>query len=225
MEPAISRIRILCLLALVVAVLGAIPCTAQTPRSLMPVDAAASRPDFFSFRAHLQSVLARHDADALLQVLDPKIKVSFGGDDGIEDFKKFWRIQEPDSKLWEELATVLALGGSFDGSDTFTAPYTFSQWPRDLDSFENVAVTGSDVRIRTEPRIDAPTIARVSFSVLRLDDEAARSDWSTQEWTAVRINGRKGYIATRYLRSPIDYRARFVYSDGRWRLTFFVAGD
>jgi len=46
-----------------------------------------------------------------------------------------------------------------------------------------------------------------------------------EEWAAIRMNGQKAYIATRFIRSPIDYRARFRYADGRWRLVFFVAGD
>jgi hypothetical protein len=111
-----------------------IPSEAQAPRSLLPVDEATTRPDFFTFRAHLQAALAQHDLNALLEVVHPYIKARFGGDEGIEDFKKFWRIQEPDSKLWRELATVLALGGFFDGPDTFTAPYTFSRWLQDADS-------------------------------------------------------------------------------------------
>ena len=173
----------------------------------------------------MQAALAQHDLNALLEVVHPDIKASFGGDEGIEDFKKLWRIQEPDSKLWRELATVLALGGSFDGPDTFTAPYTFSRWPQDADSFEDVAVIGSNVRIRTQPRADAPTITSVSFSILRLDSEALRSDWMNSEWTAVTVNGRKGYVATRFVRSPTDYRARFMYTGGRWQLVLFVAGD
>jgi len=191
----------------------------------MPVDEASTRPDFFTFRAHLQAAIAGHDIGALLEIVHPDIKSSFGGDDGIEAFKEWWHIGDPDTKIWHELATVLALGGTFDGADTFTAPYTFTRWPQGVDAFENVAVIGSNVRIRTESRPDAPTITSVSFSVLHLDAEALSTDWTNREWTAVTVNGRKGYIATRFIRSPIDYRARFTYTSGRWQMTLFVAGD
>jgi hypothetical protein len=211
--------------AIALALLGSLCSAAQGLAPLSPIDEAVRRPDFFAFRAHLQAALAQHDVNALLEVVHPNIKSSFGGDDGIDAFKTFWRIQDPDSKLWRELATVLALGGSFDGADSFTAPYTFARWPQEADSFENVAVIGSNVQIRTEPRIGAPTIASVSFSVLHLASEALRSDWRSNEWTAITINGRKGYIATRFIRTPIDYRAIFTYSGGRWQMTVFVAGD
>lgn len=38
-------------------------------------------------------------------------------------------------------------------------------------------------------------------------------------------DGRKGYIASRYVRSSVDYRASLSRENGRWRLNFFVAGD
>ena len=38
------------------------------------------------------------------------IKNSFGGNDGIENFKKSWKIDQVNSPLWETLGTVLALG-------------------------------------------------------------------------------------------------------------------
>jgi hypothetical protein len=191
----------------------------------MPVDEAATRPDFFTFRAHLQAALVQRDLAALLDVVHADVKASFGGDEGIEAFKRLWRVEDKDSNLWHELATVLALGGSFDAPDSFTAPYTFSRWPDDADAFENVAVIGSNVHIRTEPRLDAPIITIVSFCVLPLDPEALNSDWTNNEWAAVTVNGRKGYIARRFIRSPIDYRARFTYTGARWQLTLFVAGD
>jgi len=216
---------IFCALAITLGGIAPIPGAAQGPRRSMPVDEAASRPDFFTFRAHLQAAIAQRDAAALLGAVHPDIKISFGGDDGIEAFKQFWRIQESDSRLWRELAMVLSMGGSFNGTDTFTAPYVFSRWPPDTDAFENVAVIGANVRIRTAPRIDAPTLTSVSFSILHLDAEALRSDRTNSEWTAVVVNGRKGYIATRFIRSPIDYRAMFTYAAGRWLLTLFVAGD
>jgi hypothetical protein len=198
---------------------------AQQSRVLLPVDEGASQPDFFTFRARLMVAIAERDTAAILDVLHPDIKLGFGGDHGIDDFKQMWQIKEADSKLWKEFGTVLALGGSFDGPDMFTAPYTFSRWPRDVDGFDYVAVVGSEVRIRTLPRADAPVVTQVSYEVLQLDAEASSKDWMTEDWTAVRIDGKKAYIATRFIRSPIDYRARFEKVDGRWRLVFFLAGD
>lgn len=157
--------------------------------------------------------------------MHPDIKNSFGGNDGLEQFKTIWRIDQPDSTFWKEFGAVLSLGGSFDNAGDFTAPYTFSRWPDDIDAFDNVAVIGANVRIRTLPRTDGQIVRHVSHVILRLATEPPSQTGTGDEWTAVRIDGKKGYIATRFVRSPIDYRAKFHYVDSRWWLVFFLAGD
>jgi hypothetical protein len=191
---------------------------------LLPVDEAASQPAFFSFRAQLQESIARHDVDAVMAVVHPHIKASFGGDDGIDAFRKMWTPEEPGSKLWATLARVLALGGSFQGVDTFVAPYTFSRWPQRFDSFEHVALIAADVRIREAPRADAAVVTTRSFAILPVARTAPRADGDA--WTAVQLDGRRvGYVSSQLARSPIDYRAIFTRSNGRWQLVTFLAGD
>ena len=65
--------------------------------SLRPIDQAASQPDFFTFRAHLQAAVARRDIPAILAVVHKDIKNSFGGDNGIEEFKKKWELEKENS--------------------------------------------------------------------------------------------------------------------------------
>jgi hypothetical protein len=38
-------------------------------------------------------------------------------------------------------------------------------------------------------------------------------------------SGEVGFVASRYVRHPIGYRMGFEKTDGRWQITFFVAGD
>lgn len=188
----------------------------------LPVDQASKRPDFFSFRASLQRAIARHDVAGLLAVVHPQIKNSFGDDDGIDNFRTMWKVDDRESEVWDELGTVLALGGSFHDADTFVAPYVFSRWPDQFDSFEHVAVTGASVRVRSQPDTTSSAIDTVSFAILPV----ARQSTDKEGWTAVQIDtNRVGYIASAYVRSPIDYRAVFRFEDRRWRLVTFVAGD
>lgn len=194
----------------------------QAQQTLKPVDQAIAQPDFFTFRARLQTALARHDAEAVLAVVHKDIKNSFGGDDGIEEFRKTWSLDKPDSKLWETLATVLALGGIFESDGSFTAPYVYTSWPEELDAFDHVAVTGSGVRVRSEPNTTAPTLATLTFSIV----ECLPDNDPDKPWVSIRLPGGKtGYIDRRYVRSSIDYRASFSKIDGRWQMTFFLAGD
>ena len=148
----------------IVALLAVAPLAAQEP--FLPVDEASKRPDFFYFRAQLQRAIARHDTAALLAVVHPQIRNSFGDNDGIDEFRRMWNIGAAGSQIWDVLGTVLGLGGSFHDTDTFVAPYVFSRWPGKVDSFEHVAVLGTDVRVRSRPDADAPVIATMSFAIL-----------------------------------------------------------
>ena len=195
---------------------------AGAPPTLAPVDEALSHPSFFSFRAQLQRAIAAHDTEALLAVVDPHIKNSFGGNDGIDEFKTMWELGTPGSRVWKELGAVLALGGTFADPDTFVAPYVFSRWPESFDAFEHVAAIGSGIRVRAQPAADAETIGSVSFAILRLAPGAASGD---ESWTAVLLDGRTGYIASRLVRSPVAFRAFFSDVSGQWRLVMFLAGD
>jgi len=185
-------------------------------RRLQPVDEAAKRPDFLAFRTELRQAVERHDVAGILRAIHPKIKNGFDGDDGVEAFKKKWNLNQADSELWKELGDVLALGGTFTERDTFTAPYTFSKWPDSVDSFDHVAVIASSVRIRSGPDLESASIGSASFSILELDPD---SQAEPSLWTGVLIDGKRGYIKSEFVRSPIDYRAMFQFSNGRWWMT------
>ena len=206
----------------VALILAQITCiSAQSGRVLKPVDEGSMNPGFLAFRNQLQAIVAKRDTAALLEILHPEIRASFGSDHGIQAFKALWNLDAPPSELWKELGTVLELGGTFSDPSTFTAPYTFSRWPDEVDSFDYMAVVGTNVRIRTEPATESPILATVSYAILEVNLGAKPVDG----WTAVKFNGSRGYVSSRYIRSPIDYRARFSFSEGRWRMIFFLAGD
>ena len=218
-----TRHRICAVAVMALVVVATTLAQAPAHRRLLPVDQAATQPDFFTFRAQLLTAIARHDAAALIAVVHPNIKCDFGGGEGKAFFAEYWKPSTPGSEVWAELAAVLALGGTFSTSDTFVAPYVFSRWPQGVDAFEHVAVVGDRVRIRTAPRPDAEAAAVSSFEILPL---ARPSGDTPEEWTAVALAGKKiGYIASRFVRSPIGYRAYFSREDGRWQMLMFIAGD
>jgi hypothetical protein len=195
------------------------PCAAPRPVRLMPVDQAATQPDFFTFRARLQSAIARRDEAAVLAVADPGIRTSFGADEGLETFRI--KLRDPQATLWVDLATALALGGTFQSPDSFVAPYVFAAWPKGLDSFECAAVTGDRVRVRASAAPDSAVVGSVSYEIVQVLPAQRES-----AMTPVRLaSGRTGFIASAFVRSPIDYRAIFQKTAGQWRLRAFVAGD
>lgn len=193
------------------------------PPVLRPVDEAPSHPDFMRFRNQLKDIARRRDERALMQIVDPEIRISFGDNNGIDNFRKLVHGQfgQPASRFWPDFARMLALGGTFrEDRHGFTAPYVYSAWPNHYDSFECAAVVGANVRVREQPRSDARIVATVSYTIVKLH---ASPD---APWTAVELaDGRKGYIAARYVYGPTGWRAFFDDESGRWRMTLFIAGD
>jgi hypothetical protein len=194
------------------------PCGAQ-PVRLLPVDQAATQPDFFTFRARLLAAIARRDEAALIAAADPSIRTSFGDDGGMASWRA--KLRDPQDTVWADLATVLALGGTFQSPDSFVAPYVFAAWPERLDSFQCSAVIGARVRVRASAEPGSAVLASVSYQIVQVLQEQRNT-----AATHVSIpSGTTGFIATPFVRSPVDYRAIFQKTGGQWRLRAFVAGD
>jgi hypothetical protein len=200
------------------------PCVkagvASTP-TLRPVDEAPRRPDFLEFRRRLQDAVARRDQAAVLASVHPNVRISFGGSGGIDAFRK-GVVENRDEDFWGDFATILRLGGRFRMENAFDAPYTFSAWPNDLDAFECLAVIGRSVRLRTAASLNARVMTALDFAIVR----ALPEQGVIQGWRRVQLSdGRIGFIASRYVRGPIDRRALFEFENGRWWLMAYVAGD
>lgn len=209
----------------VMLVAGSLGPTAAQARKLYPVDEAGKDPSFQAFRRRLVAALRRGDRTFVLGVVDPKIEWSFGDGPGIQGFRKAWKLDEAGSVGWnslrDTLLSTLALGGSFDKGE-FCAPYVFSRWPADLDSFEHAAVLGRQVAVRSGPSATAPILTRLTHDIVKIPPPGK----GDAAWVKIITpGGRRGYVAARDLRGPTDYRACFKRVKGNWRMTVFVAGD
>jgi hypothetical protein len=179
-----------------------------------PRDEAVQDPDLVAFRASLLQSIARRDASALLKAASPEIRTSFGDDDGLAGFERDLRSRR--GQLWTELGTVLKLGGAFEVPEMFVAPFSWG-----CGGLGDVVVMGRQVRVRSRGDIAAPVMALVSFAILQRGDAQA-----PRGWEPVRLpDGRNGFIAERFVRSAVGYRAYFTKADGRWRLAAFIAGN
>lgn len=203
------------------------PSCLPAPHRLCPRDDGASDPDFAAFRERLRDAVARKDDAALMTFVDPQIRVSFGEGGGAAEFRKGWKLPSADSPLWTELASILALGGTFLGEGaerTFWAPYVYSTWPDQLDAFENVAAVRNDVPLFDKADDASRRTGIAQYDVLRLlpspdDDRASR-------WKHIQTaDGKEAWVHASDVRSPIGYRAGFSKRSGAWKLEALVAGD
>ncbi len=199
-------------------------------RFIKPVDEAAKDASFLAFRTKLIAAAERRDANYILSIIDPRIKLGFGGVDGITNFKRDWKITSKNSKFWKEFLTVIKNGGTFEkgGTTSFMAPYTFTTWPEDLDAFEYQVIFGNNVNLRKQPNMNAEVLGKLSYNIVQIEPETVPKSGKSEypDWWEIKtLGGQKGYVKKEFVRSSIDYRAGFTKKRGVWKLDFFLAGD
>ncbi len=222
--------KALIVLLLAIGLAGVVP---GQERYVRPVDEAAEDASFLAFRDKLTAAAERKDAAFILSILDPKISLSFGGDSGIADFKRIWKINSKNSPFWKEFLTVIKNGGTWwrekSAAKLFYAPYTFNSFPEDLDAFTHEVVLGSNVNLRAGPSTDSRVIAQLSYNIVTAETDPeteAGKIRETRGWSKVKtLGGISGWIKNEFLRSPIDYRAGFEKKRGAWKMVAFIAGD
>lgn len=200
-------------------------------RFVKPVDEGPKNASFQAFRTQFIAALKRRDARYIYGVVDRDIKLGFGGEDGIANFKKNWKLESAKSEFWAEMLKVVSNGGTFDksNSNSFMAPYLFTTFPEDIDAFEYQAIFGFNVNLRSRPDINSPVVAQLSYNVVKADYQNSVMKKGTDgqyEWLKIEtLGGKRGWVKPEFVRSSIDYRAGFEKIKGKWTLTFFLAGD
>ncbi len=225
------------ILLIALIVFSAVAAFAQE-KYVKPVDEAKKDASFLGFRKKLIAATEKKDWRYIYSIVDPKIATSFGGDTGSAAFKGRWRLQDKDSKFWKEFLPVIKNGGAFTGEgrdrlNYFSAPYTFSSWPDEVDGFKHLAIFGSNVNLREKPSMGARVTTQLSYNVVGIDyDASVRIKTGPEEhdfeydWYKVKtLGGIEGFIKAAFVRSHIDYRAVFAKKRGVWKMTFFLAGD
>jgi hypothetical protein len=125
-----------------------------------------------------------------------------------------------DPSRWDELGKLLALGGKFDETGRFVAPYTF--WVDVDDPYTTAVVIGSNVNVRDEPSTTSAVLAQLTHETVLLAENA----FDIEGWLRVELPDlRLGYISEDFVRLILDYRASWTLVEGEWLMDFFLAGD
>ena len=192
---------------------------AAEPLRLPPPEEVA--PEAADLDRQLRRIVEIRDIEALAALSDRDVKLSFGGDAGRDTLRDWAR----EDWFWEEWLRITkhppALHGAGEGA-FLSYPWTFADWPYELDAFTHVLGLEGAMLIQT-PERGAPTVAEVGFAILqdRRDQREAPEGW---RWLCVQ-GGPCGYAEEEDVASPIGWRAIFEKVDGAWRMRAFVAGD
>jgi hypothetical protein len=219
---AFQTLRLISILSLGILLLTALAAAEEL--KLYPVDEAAKDSEFLAFRDDLLAAIRRRDLEAVVAVARENIKLSFGGSYGRETFRDWLVADDPGlgSSYWAELERAIALGGVFEGPESFCTPYTFClEIPGcdPCDPYETLIATSDRAPVYAAADRSAKVVAELSYSVVRALDH-------NHPWQRIALpGGGTGYVTAPEFRSPIDYRARFERRDGRWLMTLFIAGD
>jgi len=180
------------------------------------VDEGPNDPSFAAYREQLLAAVRARDAKAVAALADPKIRTSFGGGGGSADLEKML------PGIWDDLEQLLLLGGTFrEGS--FWAPYVYSAFPDAHDAFETLAVVADDVPLRASADANAPVLATLSRDLVT---RASQPSAEKTPWQQVKTaDGKTGFVESKFVRSPVGYRAGFLKTSQGWRMNALVAGD
>lgn len=204
----------------------------QTPAyadKLYPVDEAKDS-SFKGFREQLLVAIKKRDSKFILNNLTSDVLASYGGCEGVKCFSQFWKLNQPNSQLWSTLSNVLSLGGSFqtfEGKKYFCAPYVYSKFPAKVNGeeltgvHEYAAVISKDVNVRVRPSFNAPIVTTLTYDIVKLDRSFNNSSGN---WLKI-IAPISGYVSSKFVRNPFDYRACFQKVNGKWLMNSLVAGD
>ena len=200
---------------------------------LYPVDEALKDTAFFVFREQLREVIKNQDVFGLLDAIDKDIKCSLDGNNGLSGFVGMWHLdtkQVDTLQIWNVLASVLSKGGAFSqGGKYFSAPYVNALWPDDYDAIDYGVVTGSGVRMRSEPSTNSSIVKTVSYNIVMILNVEGEEEINGERhpWVqAELLDGRQGYIYGKFVGSPTDYRAGFTYDQYEgWNMDVFLAGE
>jgi hypothetical protein len=198
--------------------------------TLPPADDGAAHATWPRFKAQLIDALVRHDRQFILGIVDRGIR-NTSGIDGVAEFVKLWEPQSASSPLWVELPKVLFLGGVFvkrEGNTVeFCAPYIYYKWPDNAVAGASGAITARETLLKAGPTANSATLSTLSYDLVAVTDwEVADADKDNpQKWVKLKHKTGEGYVPEEHIRSPLEYRACFVNSGSRWRMTALEAGE
>lgn len=189
-----------------------------------PKDECAAQPGWAAFADQLRAAIKARDAKAVAALADPAIKLDFGGGTGRDELIARLNGTTKFEPLWPQLEALGSLGCAFDkDGNRATMPWFFQQDIAPHDPFEVLLTVGPDQMLLTGPDPKSAPVARLSWVLVK---PVGSSDWEARyQRVSVIDHVETGYVATKALRSQIDYRLLATRGPQGWQIDALIAGD
>jgi hypothetical protein len=186
-------------------------------------------PSLIQFLDMLEDAVKTRDKDYIISILSTNIVNSFGGNNGIEEFKRNWNWSSDSSSFWRIMLRMIEMGGGeYRQNKQYILPYVFPGWNDKYDSFEYAAITGTYVNVRDQPNLNtSKVLGQFNYDIVKVDYERSHPSMESPKWYYVSNSddSLKGYVFWKYVWSPIGYRAIFEKTNGEWKMTVLITGD
>ncbi len=195
--------------------------------AIAPKDECASDPAFVAYRTKLAAAVKAKNFEALKPLVDPQIKLDFGGGGGLdllgERLAKGVEGALPTRPHWDELAEIMTLGCALDDAGkAATMPYAFARLGG-RDGFETMIPRRDGITLYKTADAKGEAVKTLHWEPLTMTGPANAKD----DFVAVKLDdGTTGFVRRADARPALDYRALFNKDeDGSWKMTAFIAGD
>ncbi|WP_276486076.1 SH3 domain-containing protein [Paraflavitalea pollutisoli] len=200
------------------------------PRSEVSKDSSLRK-----FTDTLKAIVARKDAQALVRLLNPAVKVaSNGAANGVKGFKEIYAPQHAASPIWKNLEEMLTLGGVFTGkvNQEFIFPYAAHRDIKDkscLNCGQCVTIIAPDAHVRKKADRTAPSVGVLNYDIVKVVTEPVSKVKGGNEENWVYIQSFDGKI-TGWVRNDLtwdicDYRLLLDKQKGQWQIKSLIAGE
>ncbi len=183
------------------------------------IDEASSNASFLSFRKHFIDAVIKKDKVFLLNTVIESVVNTPGVGDSKDDFIGYWEMDNPNSRIWKELNTILRLGAIKGSNNSFWVPYLV-KYNESL-TYEDLVIIANDVKLYSKGSKESKVLKILSFDVVKslCSTEEGVCNW---DWMKVKTNsGEIGFVASDLVRSPFQYRIKFMKIDGSWKIVSF----
>ena len=191
-------------------------------------DDAVGHPDLVLFRESLMQAAKRHDLKVVLEAADPDRVTGCSLDAlpeevektrGLHVLREYFPQASKEFDPWSTFYESLSSGGVLsEGGSVFTSNYAVWTFPDDLVGALGkeyfLVINGTRIPVFERPSSDSKIITRLSYNIV-----LPESGWD-KRWVQIEFQrGRRGFVLSKNLISPIGFSTSFELRQGKWRLT------